>query len=196
MENCCPQGSLGFQAPDYKVEGNEETLADNLKVFWKGSGKNAVLMVHDIFGYNSGRHKNIVAELAEDCGFLVAFPDLYRGEPLPEDSEDFINFSLKYPFEKLNKDLMTVVEFLKAKGAEKIGLIGFCWGAWVNAKLCSDSDLWVCAVNPHPSYQLEKFAFKGDDEGLAKTIKCPQLILPTGNDPDYVKEDGSFIKNL
>ena len=33
-------------------------------------------------------------------------------------------------------------------------------------------------------------------EKIVSTVRCPQLLLPAGNDADMVKEDGEVIKLL
>lgn len=44
-----------------------------------GSGDNVLIMIHDIFGFDSGRTKLICDELSL-LGITVYQPDFYRGE--------------------------------------------------------------------------------------------------------------------
>lgn len=68
-------------------------------------------------------------------------------------------------------------------------MIGFCWGAWVNFH-ASATDKITCAVSAHPSVQIEQ-AFGGNEVDLAKKVKCPQVLMPAGGDPDNLKPGSS-----
>ena len=65
-------------------------------------------------------------------------------------------------------------------------MIGFCWGCWVNWKASGTYNV-SAAVNCHPSTRIEG-ALGGSELDLAKSVKCPQLVQPAGNDPPNLKE--------
>jgi dienelactone hydrolase len=94
---CCPEGSLKFQKETYTHTGTIEKK-DDFDIYWKGSGTSCVVVFMDIFGFNSGRHKNIVDELSEE-GYLVVMPDLFKGGVFPQGSFEFVSFALKHPWE-------------------------------------------------------------------------------------------------
>jgi len=94
---CCPDSALKFQKETYAITGTIEKKED-FNLYWKGSGTSCVVLLMDIFGFNAGRQKNIVDELAEE-GYLVVMPDLFRGGVFPPDSTAFVEFAEKYPFE-------------------------------------------------------------------------------------------------
>ena len=49
----------------------------------QGDGTRAVIWAHDIFGWESGRTKELVDRLAGDTEYLVVLPDLFRGQVFP-----------------------------------------------------------------------------------------------------------------
>lgn len=71
-------------------------------------------------------------------------------------------------------------------------MIGFCFGAWVNFH-ASASGRISCAVNCHPSVRLEGL-WGSNEVDLAKTVKCPQMLLPAGNDPDNIKPGSLLLR--
>jgi len=95
-------------------------------------------------------------------------------------------FVQQYTWSKINKDLTQhIYPYLYSKGSKNIGFIGACWGAYVLMKACASDKIKV-GVSFHPSLKNKPETI----EELAKGIKCPQLILAAGNDPEEVKEGG------
>lgn len=70
-------------------------------------------------------------------------------------------------------------------------MIGFCWGVFPIFKASASGKVHV-AVDFHPSLQVTSQT----PEELAEAVKCPHLIVPGGNDPDFIKEGGSVEKVL
>jgi hypothetical protein len=52
---CCPPDSEKYLAPDYDTVGTITTLPDGTDMYCSGSGSNGIIVVPDIFGWNSGR---------------------------------------------------------------------------------------------------------------------------------------------
>lgn len=53
-------------------------------------------------------------------------------------------------------------------------------------------------VSCHPSLQLHGWVFGGHNETLdvVKKVNIPQLLMPAGSDPAFVREGGSVIEGL
>mmetsp|Transcript_59090 Transcript_59090/g.67283 ORF Transcript_59090/g.67283 Transcript_59090/m.67283 type:complete len:256 (+) Transcript_59090:44-811(+) len=195
---CCPKGSEPALAANYKALGTVSKIED-LPIYTVGEGKkSAIVLNYDIYGFDGGRTKLICDQLAAE-GHFVILPDYYRGESFPVDAEvnveNLTPFVHTYPWEKLQADLEgKVLPFLKEKGFEKIGALGFCWGAWINLNISGTGKL-DCAANAHPSFNAENFFGKSEVE-LAKRVQCPQLIFAAGNDLPNIKEGGEIVNLL
>jgi len=154
--------------------------------------KKCIMIFFDIFGYESGRHKNIV-DYFSDQGYFVVMPDYFRGDALignaePPQFNEVLSHVKKFPIESIKKDVEKVYQWCINKGAEKVGSIAFCYGTWISFQVCDER--FCCGVNFHPSNVLEKM-LGGDDEGLTNLVKCNMLIMPTKQDDDYYRDGGS-----
>ncbi|KAL6063097.1 DLH domain-containing protein [Balamuthia mandrillaris] len=200
--SCCPAGSWPALKVDYTPTGTTEDIGQGMQAYLTGhaeQGGKAILVVHDVFGPESGRSKAIADQLAA-AGYFVVLPDLFRGDPLPSISE-LMTWAKKYPAEALQKDVKEVVlPFLKDKGIESVGMIGFCWGSWAMFHFSGDEAIAPsikCGVDCHPSLILEQLVFEKDPVAVAERVKSgPHLLLPAANDPDFVKEGGAVIQKL
>ena len=61
----------------YQPKGKVVTVED-LDIYVVGNGEKCVIWNYDIFGFNSGRTKEL-ADLLAESGFLVVMPDYFRG---------------------------------------------------------------------------------------------------------------------
>jgi len=194
MAACCPPGSEPELASTYVPRGKVEKL-DGLDLYCVGTvGANAIIVITDIFGPDSGRHKLICDQYA-DAGFYVAIPDLFRGNSYS--SVDFTQLGewcAKFTWSILKKDIDTVVSFLEKRGVSSFGIVGFCWGSWVVFHACASSKFSV-GVSYHPSVTNCASLYGENDIELTKAIQCPQLLLPASNDPDTYKT-GATITEL
>ncbi len=77
MSACsCPPGSLKFLENTYATVGKKITLEDGLELYATGQpGAKAVILVPDVWGWNSGRVRP-VADLLAEGGFYVVIPKL------------------------------------------------------------------------------------------------------------------------
>ena len=191
--SCCPEGAWGYTKEEYGFTGTLENLED-MRLYHKGSEnpKKCVMIFFDIFGFDAGRHKNVVDYFA-DQGYFVVMPDFFRGDGHDPNSQDFIATVNKYPIEGIAKDVDATMAWAKAKGAETFAYIGFCYGCW--AAFRTIGDRFVCGVNYHPSCKLEAF-LGGDDVGLVKKVKGEMLFFPTKQDDDYYRDGGAYLKSL
>lgn len=58
------------------------------------------------------------------------------------------------------------------------------------------NDGFICGVVPHPSFQLEDFAYGGSSIKMMENVKKPMLLMPAGNDPDTVRAGGDLFEIL
>jgi len=86
----------------------------------------------------------------------------------------------------LNND---VLPYLKQQGVEKIGIMGFCWGAWIAARASTSPD-FCCAAGVHPSTTSICSLLSEDHNYLCDQVQCPTMILTAKNDDACLKEDG------
>lgn len=64
--------------------------------------------------------------------------------------------------------------------------------------MANDDELkskFVCGVNCHPSLGLEGF-FDRDPAALADKVTVPQLLLSSGNEPEYARAGGAVENKL
>jgi len=168
-----------------------------------GEGTNAIIVFHDIFGWNSGRIREICDQLADE-GFRVILPDFFHGDcakfalntvAMLWNMPRMIKLIRKCPWKNIEKELQEVVyPYLDSQGVKKIGCIGFCWGGWTVVH-ASASDKISCGVSVHPSLQVGSF-FGESVPNLINPIKSPQMFLPAGNDKAEVKKGGEAEKLL
>jgi len=203
--DCCPPGSEPGECTtctDYKEQGNEITL-NGLSLYTVGKGSKVIIMVSDIFGWKSGRHREMCDQFATQ-GYRVVLPDLFHGTakdaPFNIVSLIFKGYSFykrmkSFPWSKLASDIHGIlIPYLEKEGATSIGCIGFCWGAWVIWHAAA-SDKIRCGVCCHPSLQVT-LAFGEDVKQLTEKIQSPQLLLPAGNDSADLKKNGKVVQIL
>ena len=65
-----------------------------------------------------------------------------------------------------------------------------CWGSWVVMHACGSDD-YATGVSVHPSHTKLCPGVGEDAATVVGAVKCPQLILPTNNDPPDVHPGGS-----
>jgi len=200
--SCCPPGSWpDLNNSDYVCKGVVETLdeASDFKVYKTGdshaadSGK-CVLWNYDIFGFDGGRTRQM-ADYVASQGFLVIIPDYYRSGKfcdVTKESGETIQAFLKEHsvLANLKKDFDTfILPYAEKNGCKSIGTFGFCWGS-VPVIHFSSFDQIKCGVSFHPSHPPIFGMINEVEEDRLKAVKCPQLLLPAGNDSDTVKTDG------
>ncbi|XP_048371140.1 carboxymethylenebutenolidase homolog isoform X1 [Sphaerodactylus townsendi] len=95
------------------------------------SAEKAVIVIHDIYGWQLPNTRCIVDMLAAN-GYLAILPDFYKGQEPWKPSNDWSTFNewLKTrDAKKINTEADVVLKYLKEqRNVKKIGVIGFCWG--------------------------------------------------------------------
>ena len=153
--------------PGPKGRGTVETVGD-MDMYVVGKGPRAIVLVYDIMGFAPANTQHNCDVLAQ-AGFLVVMPDFFRGSGRGQEG-----------FERPDSDVVdaelanVVLPFVKEKGGETIGLVGFCFGGGVAARAAS-TGLLACVGGIHAS---------GLTPELAAETKVPMMMLQAGNDPD------------
>ncbi len=91
-----------------------------------GSTAPAIVVIQEWWGLNA-QIKHVAARLAQQ-GYQAFVPDLYKGKLALEENEakhlmDGLNFG-----DAAGQDVRGAVQFLKAAGAPKVGVTGYCMG--------------------------------------------------------------------
>jgi dienelactone hydrolase len=196
--SCCPvtaEPALGAAASTGVIK---KVGATTVYVAGPATSKAGILAFPDIYGLDSGRSKADADALGK-IGYHVVLVDLTDGDYLA-DTSALVDWFKKYTFaDNFSKRIADAVAYLKNDvGVERIGSYGYCWGSWVGATLTTQADPVVAGhVSFHPTWIVENI-LKGDGavDKLAESVKVPQLLLAAGDDPDFVKPDGSVHKIL
>jgi dienelactone hydrolase len=100
----------------------------------KNSSPDVIVVIYDIFGFDSGRTRQFCDELANQ-GYSVYMPDLFRGDLFNVDDktltyEQFEAFMFKHNLENVKNDIFdNLVPFIKSQQkVNAMGVVGFCWG--------------------------------------------------------------------
>ncbi|KAK3135689.1 hypothetical protein QOZ80_5BG0422210 [Eleusine coracana subsp. coracana] len=168
--------------------GGEGKVVDSfggLKAYLTGSdgAKAAVVLVSDVFGFESPNLRKIADKVASS-GYFVVVPDFFHGDPfVPENAERPIPVWLKsHTTEKGFEEAKPIIAALKEKGISKVGAAGYCWGAKVVVELAKAHEIQA-AVLLHPSFVTV------DD---IKEVKCAISVLGAEIDkmspPELVKQ--------
>lgn len=216
--SCCPPGSEPYLASNYAAKGEKKSIT-GVEFYSAGTpaeGKKAILIIPDIWGWDSGRTRAFADMLAEK-GYYVAVPKLLMppfeggtdGDGLPP------NFDLgtrggemagwikpiNWPDDTQAK-MTALIGFLKEQKITTFSMLGFCYGAYPIAKTIADKSMWkdigmeiVCAVSPHPSIQIGWGIF-GDDKSFLPHVDRPFLLMPAGGDPDDYRPGGEIFEEL
>lgn len=206
MATCCPPGSHPYLLSTYTGTGTIVTEGGVDFYINKAteSPTSAVLLLSDIWGWNGGRVRAI-ADYWASQGYMVVIPKLLNpvfeggtdGDAMSPTSTFNMDWIKQFPWSVQKPKVDTALKLCKDKGIVKIAVLGFCYGghpaSWASSE---NPDSIVCGAVFHPSIQLETFAFGGSMPELMKTVKCPFLIAPAGNDLPMFAEDGEFGEAL
>ncbi|XP_065190623.1 carboxymethylenebutenolidase homolog [Sycon ciliatum] len=193
--------SLPSLQADYEPVGKEIKVKD-LDAYLVGQGTRALVLAHDIFGWGrtTTRARAFCDQLANE-GFLVIMPDFYRGTAWPPRKpvdDDMVPWLQTVPVETLLDDAHSkILPYLREEHSVKsIGWAGVCWGGWLGQKVAATDGAVSCGVSYHPSLQMEEMVYGGNMMNMLSAVTCPQLLMPTGNDPKMAQEGGEVIATL
>ena len=186
------------------------------------SSKRCLLILSDVYGIHTGRHKLVADAFATECGYYVIMPDLFRNDPpfIGTDDKDNTNGNnngkafdptigserllANYKYSQVEHDLLDiVVPFIRHQTSGgsgcKISIVGFCYGAYVMTYLATEipREELVCCVCSHPSIvQLSNVI--GDDwkTAFSELIQCPILLINAENDKSVEQQPNGEISQL
>jgi len=128
-----------------------------------GQGERVLLVLEDIFGVDSGRHK-AVADTYSVMGYNVYLPEFleppYSGSV--EDIPKLLELVKKQQLPDINAKYQKLSSHLKGRGGGKWLVAGYCWGAWLAFRLATLYDDFLAIAAVHPSFQCE-FFYGGTD---------------------------------
>lgn len=198
---CCPHTRCALTAPpEYQPCGGLENVMNHrngcnlryYKVKPEAPSKKAIVLIHDIFGLDVGRHFGVCDALSQISGATVIAPDLLRGDVATWEmvkSPALLELVARHPIDSLQKDLDHVYEDLLPKAEfDSIILVGFCWGAWVvfhEGGRLPDPRI-KAGANYHPSLGLAE-AFGNSVDALIKANRMPMMLCSCVDDPPTVK---------
>lgn len=220
--SCCPPGSHGFLASNPTAAAGEQIkLSSGLDCYVVGNAGagNGILLIPDVWGWDSGRIREVAGNLAEKLNAYAVIPRVLsqapentgleggtNGDGLPPDFDlmkrgkdlgPFMgNFGwaspAKYP---IQPKYASAIAHMKEKGCVRIAGIGFCFGCGILEQASAAGGDLICCAFPHPSCHAMLGTKKA--VAMASDISCPVLLMPAGNDPDiYDPQKGSFYQNL
>ena len=187
------------------------------------SSKRCLLILSDVYGIHTGRHKVVADTFATECGYYVVMPDLFRNDPPFIDDTDNKSSNgnkndgkafdptigserllANYKYSQVEHDLIDIVlPFIRHQTSGgsgcKISIVGFCYGAYVMTYLATEipREELVCCVSSHPSIvQLSNVI--GDDWKTAfeTLIQCPMLLINAENDKSVEQQPNGEISQL
>lgn len=100
-----------------------------------------------------------LADSIAKAGYLVVMPDLFRGDPVPEDalSDPASNYSLpdwqkRHPLADIESVIDTTLNSLRTTyNASKIGSVGYCFGGKYVARYLAEGKGIDAGFTAHPS---------------------------------------------
>jgi carboxymethylenebutenolidase len=212
--SCCPPGSLPYLAADSTSSGSKNK-AGNCDFYETGSTSTskALVMIPDVWGWDTGRIRALADHFAATANFLVVIPKLLAdpafeggtdGDALPPNFDmgsrggEFQGWLKdQHPFTKQQPLLQDLHGYLCSAGVEKIYLMGICWGGYAMAEMMGVPSLSarvVAGASVHPSVRVAGM-FGKSQGGVVKAACQPILWMPTGNDPDDYRTGGEVLVN-
>ncbi|XP_070536194.1 carboxymethylenebutenolidase homolog [Ptychodera flava] len=115
---------------DYVANGTDIAINDDLNAYLVepiGSCLAAVVVIHDIYGYELGATRLIADELASR-GYTAVMPDLYRGNAW-NGTGDFLRWRAQHPQARIDGDMDATLDYIHNDlGIENAAVVGFCFG--------------------------------------------------------------------
>lgn len=167
----------------------------------------AVLLLPDIWGWDSGRMRAVADSIAA-VDYKVVVPKILApldggtdgdGLPTPFDMANerermTEHFKANWGWPKVGGKITAVTDALKDCGVERIVIVGTCYGAWAGCHVSKHDASIVGIFGPHPSIGAEGGRFGGDNVELCKAVQCEVFVAPAGNDSQDYDEAGAMFK--
>eukprot|EP00755_Sulcionema_specki_P017802 Sspe_Gene.65281::Locus_38653_Transcript_1_1_Confidence_1.000_Length_1105::g.65281::m.65281 len=210
--SCCPPSSHGYLASDTNTIGKISKAGD-VEFYEVGEGASLIMIISDVWGWNSGHVRAIADEISKH-GATVVIPKVmapFEGgtsdDGLPPDFNITERFNDAIHLLKPdgqwhpNVVLPKLMQILDSKKPEKFGVLGFCYGGWMGMHLAAQNPKGlVAAASSHPSIHIEGLCGGNPAEVAAKSC-CPWLLQPCGKpdeggDPVIYDADGALFLAL
>lgn len=163
--------ALGSVLPAGEAGSGRVERVGDMDMYMVGTGKRAIILVYDIYGFSPANTRRNCDLLAE-AGFLVVMPDFFRGsgrgQPGFERPE-----SAAVDTQLLEK----VVPYVRATGVTSMGLLGFCFGGGMAMRVAG-SGAFAAVGGVHATGLAAPTG-----EQLAAKATVPFMLLQAGNDP-------------
>jgi len=173
---------------EYSEIGEVLNLGD-LPIYLVGSGEKCIVWNYDIFGFDTGRTRQLCDYFANQ-GYMVVLPDYYRGELFVPGNPGIFDFLKRVSnWTSIQNDWSRVKEFMLEKGANTFGTIGTCWGSYPVVRLSTLPD-FKAGVSMHPSHSPIMAKLDENESDILKEVKSPQLMMPSKTDSANVKTGG------
>jgi carboxymethylenebutenolidase len=117
------------------------------------------------------------------AGYVVAAPDLYFRTGGPAGREDYLEQAGAVKFDQMLDDLAVVGAALRASGARRLGVMGFCMGG---------AFTWHAALHGEGYDAAVAFYGAGIASDLGRPL-CPTLLFFGGHDPWIASEDSATV---
>jgi len=181
---------------NYVEEGKVVDLG-GLDVYVVGNGTKCIIWNYDIFGFDSGRSRQLCDIFASE-GFTVIMPDYYRGtfqDPAKPGTVEFLKKETNWS--KLQEDWEEKIHpyAVESKGAETFGAIGTCWGSYMTIRLSTYPEV-KAGVSMHPSHSPIMTLLGEDEEEILNNVLSPQMLMPSKTDSPNVMPGGLAEKIL
>lgn len=89
-------------------------------------GAPAVIVIQEWWGITDGI-KDKAQKLADEGGYRVLVPDIYKGK-VGVDAEEASHLMSTLDFQNAVREIAQAAAFLKAEGSPAVGVVGFCMG--------------------------------------------------------------------
>ncbi|KAB5530517.1 Alpha/Beta hydrolase protein [Coniochaeta sp. 2T2.1] len=143
MSSCCLKG---FEW-DGRPNGVEKTLNGQSYYVTGASQDVAILVVHDLYGWNFTNTRLLADHYAAEVGATVYVPDFFGGSVLSpaliDNPAEWTKLNLPAFMERNSKsvrlpEIAAFARFLRTKH-QRIGAVGFCYGGWAVFQLGAET---------------------------------------------------------
>ena len=162
----CPPGALGA------LVGTEDGLRGEYRLLRSADGtrevtayvsgasnasvKAGIILCHDVYGIDGGRLRQVADQMAANGPYIVMAPDLYYDRDAVDKLGDRDRTAWLKQFTKARVvgDLDAVRSAIAAhvgSADTRVGVVGFCWGAFAVFAACADAAKYAAGVSLHPS---------------------------------------------
>lgn len=187
---CCPPGAFPQLEPpkDYKPAGKFITYGNKTRAYVTGDPQwgSGIIVMHDVYGAESGYHAGVCDAFARG-GYYVVMIDFYEFVGGVDnywskgDTDGGATFLKKFSWDFCKAKIEDTLKHLEELKIDRIGSLGFCWGAWIVARATATfPDKIKAGVWYHPSLWVDAKLFGGEDEkAITEKINVPTYFAPS-----------------